>query len=456
MKKIDGYRLLHQGVIALSEMEANGMRIDISYLDKATKEITDRIKNLEEKLRGCKEYKLQRRKYGAKTNLNSRLQLGSVLFNDMEYEPLSRTATGRTQVNETVLEKINTKYTRGFIRLEKLNKLLSTYLYGIKHELCGEYVHAFFGLHLVTSYRGQSDSPNLQNIPIRDPVQGPIIRKAFIPESGSALVEIDYSSAEVRAACALSGDEKLTYDAIQGDMHRDMAAECYMLNKKDVTKKVRQAGKNSFVFPEFYGDYYKQVSANLWEAIERNKLTTASKTSLYDHLLSKGITSCGKCDPDEKAIPGTFEFHIQQVEDRFWNKRFKVYNAKRKQWIEDYNNQGYIDLVTGFRCNGPMTKNQVINMPIQGPAFHCLLWSLVKLTKELKRRKMKTKLICQIHDSIIANVPLVELDDYLILAQEITTRKIREEWNWITVPLVVEAEVSTTNWYEKKHINIGV
>jgi len=455
MTRLDGYNLLHQGSIALSEMEANGMHIDSAYLKKATEQTSYRIKALEEKLRDCDEYKLQRRRYGIKTKLTSRQQLASVLFQDMEYKPLAHTETGRPQLDETALEKINTRYTKGFIRLEKLNKLLSTYLIPIQREVCGEHLHAFFGLHLVTSYRGQSDSPNLQNIPIRDPVQGPTIRKAFIPESECAIVEVDYSSAEVRVACALSGDEKLTYDATEGDMHRDMAAECYMLNKKDVVKKVRQAGKNSFVFAEFYGDYYKQVSANLWGAIERNKLTTASGVSLYNHLLSKGITGRGECNPNEKPVPGTFEFHIQQVEDRFWNKRFKVYHAKRRQWVEEYNNQGYIDIVTGFRCNGPLSKNQVMNMHIQGPAFHCLLWSLITLTKEIKRRKMKTKLICQIHDSVIANVPLSELDDYLELANDTATKRIRKAWDWITVPLVVEAEMSTINWYEKKPAKIG-
>lgn len=446
---------MHQGAVALSEMEQNGMRIDIPYLEKVTEETSLRIKNLEEKLKSCEEYRLQRRRYGIKTNLTSRQQLASVLFQDMEHEPLAHTKTGRAQLDETALEKINSRYTRGFIRLEKLNKLLSTYLHGVRREVCGEYLHAFFGLHLVSSYRGQCDSPNLQNIPTRDPIQGPIIRKAFIPRVGCALVEVDYSSAEVRVACALSGDEKLTYDATQGDMHRDMAAECFLLNKKDVIKPVRQAGKNSFVFAEFYGDYYKQVSANLWEAIERHKLTTASGIPLYDHLFSKGITERGECDHDEKTVPGTFESHIQQVEDRFWNKRFKIYHAKRRQWIEEYNNQGHIDIVTGFRCNGPMSKNQVMNMHIQGPAFHCLLWSLIKLTKEIRCRKMKTKLICQIHDSIIADVPLPELDDYLELAEDVATKKIREAWSWITVPLVVDAEMSTTNWYEKKPVKNG-
>lgn len=455
MDRTDAYKLLHRGAIALAEVEANGMRIDVAYLDNAIAETEARIQNLEGKLRGCEEYRLQRRRYGQAVNLHSREQLASVLFNEMGHEPRSVTATGRAQLDETALERIGTKYTRGFLRLEKLTKLLNTYLMGVRREV-GEdgYLHCFFGLHLVRSYRGQSDSPNLQNIPIRDPVQGKIIRQAFIPRPGHAIVEMDYSGIEVRVACALSGDPKLTYDTTQGDMHRDIAAECYMLGTDQVLKPVRQNAKGGFVFAEFYGDWYKQVTRNLWDGIERHHLTTPDGRSLYDHLAEHGITGRGECDPRTDATPGTFEHHIKQVENRFWNERFRVYHAKRKEWVEEYKRQGYIDIITGFRCRGPMTKNQVMNYHIQGPAFHCLLWALTKLQAEIKLRRMGAKIIGQIHDSIIADVPVAELDDYLVLAHDITTRRLLEEWDWITLPLEVEAEASTVNWHEKSVVEI--
>lgn len=456
MNRADGYNLMHRGAMALAEVEANGMRIDVPYLDDAIATTKERIKNLQENLRDCEEYRLQRRRYGQNTNLTSREQLGTVLFKDMGHAPLNTTATGKAQLDETMLERIGTRYTKGFMRLEKLNKLYSTYLLAVRREVEGEYLHAFFGLHLVRSYRGQSDSPNLQNIPVRDPIQGKIIRQAFIPRPGRAIVEIDYGSIEVMVACALSGDPKLTYDAIEGDMHRDMAAECYLLDKDEVTKATRQNAKGGFVFAEFYGDWYKKVAQNLWDGIERYHLATPDGCSLYDHLANRhGITKRGACDPSAgDPVKGTFEHHIKQVEDRFWNKRFKVYHAKRKAWLESYKRDGYIDLVTGFRCHGPMTKNQIINYPIQGPAFHCLLWSLINIVAETKRRRMGALVIGQIHDSIIADVPLGEVDDYLALARDITTKRLREEWRWVTVPLRVEAEMSDVNWHEKKPVQI--
>lgn len=454
MNRIDGYKLLHHGAIALAEVEANGMRIDIPYLDGAITSTAARIAKLETRLRGCKEYALQRRLYGQKCKLTSRDQLAAVLFGELGHECHQRTATGRPQLDETALERIGGKYCKGFLRLEKLNKLYGTYLTSIRNETEGEFLHAFFGLHLVRSYRGQSDSPNLQNVPVRDPVQGKVIRRAFIPREGHAIIEVDYSALEVMVACCLSGDKKLQYDATEGDMHRDMAAECYLLDPDEVTKATRQNTKGGFVFAEFYGDWYKQVTKNLWDGIERYQLTTASGVSLYDHLKAKGITARGACDPEAKAKPGTFEHHIQATEDRFWNDRFSTYHAWRREQVDLYKEQGYIDLRTGFRCWGPMTKNQVMNYHIQGPAFHCLLWSLITLNKELKRRKMRAKIIGQIHDSIIADVPTEEVDVYLALANDIATNRLRENWDWITVPFEVEAEVAYTNWHEKKETPI--
>jgi len=450
MKIADGYNLLHRGAMALAEVEANGMRIDVPYLDKVIGTTDTRIKRLKDNLQGCEEYQLQRRRFGQTTNLHSREQLAAVFFGDMGHEPLNVTGTGRPQLDETMLERIGTKYAKGFLRLEKLMKLHGTYLLGVRREVEGEYLHGFFGLHLVRSYRGQSDSPNLQNIPIRDPIQGKIIRKAFIPRAGHALIECDYSSLEVMVACALSKDPTLTHDATVGDMHRDMAAECYLLDKADVTKATRQNTKGGYVFAQFYGDWYAACARNLWDGIDRFDLETADGCNLYDHLTAQGITGLGVVESGQEPRAGSFAAHIKAVEDRFWNKRFRVYHACRKRWIEEYRRQGFIDIVTGFRCMGPMNKNQVMNYHIQGPAFHCLLWSLTRLVREIRRLRMGAKVIGQIHDSIIADVPLAEVPDYLALVKDITTRQLLEAWPWITVPFEIEAEVSTTNWYDKK------
>lgn len=447
------YQLLHRGALALAEVEHAGMRIDLEYLDRTITETEQRIARIEEKLKEHDEYKLQRKRYGLETNLTSRDQLATVLFKDMGHECHSWTSGGSTkkrkpQLDEEALQRIDSHYTRGFLKLEKLNKLLGTYLRGVRREVEPDgLMHPFFNLHTVQTYRGSGSDINFQNIPVRDPEIGGVIRRAFIPRDGHVLVEIDYGQIEVRVACCLSGDQKLTYDTLHGDMHRDMAAECYLLEQDDVSKPLRGAAKGGFVFAEFYGDWHKQVAKNLWSAIDQQ---TKSGTVVRDHLATKGIEELGDCDPKEKARRGTFEDHIRQVEDRFWNERFSVYHRWRQDRVKQYRSRGWFELVTGFICSGIYSKNQVINFPIQGPAFHCLLWSLTELVRRMKRKKMRSMVIGQIHDSIVADIHKDELDDYVEMAIEITTKAIVEAWDWITVPLAVEVESSETNWFEKK------
>lgn len=455
MNRIDACKLFHEGAIALAEMEANGMRLDVPYLKRTMAELAERIKHLESKLRGCEEYALQRRRYGQRCNLMSDDQLGAVLFEDLGFKALAHTATGRPQLNDVMLEHLNTKYTRGYLKLKKLDKLHGTFLKGILEECEGEFVHGFFGLGTTRTYRSSSNSPNLQNIPIRDAELGPMMRRVFIPRPRCRIVETDYTGAEVRVACSLSGDQKLTYDTLQGDMHRDMACELFFLEKEQVAKPTRQTAKNGFTFAEFYGDWYKQVCKNLWDQMDRFKLALPDGTRLRDHLAKHRITERGECDAQKDTRQGTFEAHVRAVEDRFWNKRFKVYHAKRRAWIEEYSRKGYVDLVTGFRCNGPMTKNQVLNYHVQGPSFHCLLWTLTRVNEQIRKRKMKTKLICQIHDSLLADVPFEEQDDYIELTKETATTKLQKAWPWVVVPMDMEIEAAETNWAEKKKVEVS-
>jgi DNA polymerase I len=116
--------------------------------------------------------------------------------------------------------------------------------------------------------------------------------------------------------------------------------------------------------------------------------------------------------------------------------------------------RGGFKTLTGFWIEGVMGRNDVINYPVQGSAFHCLLWSLIRLQRELRWGKMRALIVGQIHDSIVADVPADELDDFLPLAKRIMTEEIRKHWKWIIVPLDIEAEVSESNWFEKKAVEI--
>lgn len=452
---VSAYQLIHEGMIALSQVEANGIAMDVPYLDRLLVSGEERIRSLKQQLLDDPLMKEWRKRFGAKTALGSRQQLGTVLFDILGYECHSRTATGKQQVDESSLERIDLPFVKQYLKLEKLKKLHSTYLKGIRREVVDGFIHPSFNLHTTASYRSSCQDPNFQNIPTRDPTIAKLIRRAFIPRPGNVLLEVDYAAIEVRiGVCYHLDPTMLEYVKTGYDMHRDMAIECFKLKPDQVSKPLRHTAKNGFVFPSFYGDYYLSITKGIWETINRVGTQTSDGVPIVEHLKSKGIKERGSCDPDSPPRAGTFESHIKQVEDRFWNERFPKYKRWR-EWIwESYQRQGWIKLKTGFVASGVMRRNEVINIQVQGTAFHCLLWSLTRMQEWLNRHKLKTLIVGQIHDSMILDVPIAELPDILAKAREIMCEKIRKEWEWIVTPLDIEAEGSDVNWYEKKAIKI--
>jgi len=146
---------------------------------------------------------------------------------------------------------------------------------------------------------------------------------------------------------------------------------------------------------------------------------------------------------------------MEKVEDYYWNERYVEYTQWKEDLLEDYNEKGYIDLITGFRCSGVMEKNQALNVPIQGPAFHCLLWSLIQLDKIRIKRKWGAKIIGQIHDSIVWDIPADEFDEVLQTSRQVMCFDIRKEFKWLIVPLEIEAEATDVDksWATKKKVN---
>lgn len=460
----EAYRLLHDGSITFSRMEHNGMRVDMGYLKEAIASTKEKYEELELQLRNDDVFRIWRRRFGDKASLGSNDQLAEVVYGAMDYPCQIYTDTGKQSSSEEALAEVDLPFTRNWIRWKKLKtKVHDTYLMGIYNEV--EYqgslalLHPSFNIHLVKTYRSSSDSPNFHNFPIRDPEMGEIIRKCFIPRPGHVLIDADYKAVEVKVAYCYHWDPMMLAYLIDPttDMHRDMAAECYMLRQDQVSKLVRYCGKNMYVFPQFYGSDYLNCCANLWRAITKMNLRVGKDNdgiSLKEHLASKGITELGACDQKRKRkpVPGTFEHHIQQVDKKFWGKRFMVYKAWKDTWYAEYQRNGGFHTLTGFTERGIMSRNDVINHPVQGDAFHCTLWSAIEIDREIRRNKMRAKLIGQIHDSINGDVPKDEEKDYIAMSKEIMSNRIRDVWRWIIVPLEVEIEVAEDNWFEKKAV----
>ncbi len=452
----EAVKLLLEGSLTLAQIEQNGIRVDTDYLHKTMDTLSKRIREKETKLRQDEVYNRWRRVYGQKTNLDAPEQLGKVLFDVLKfpYPADELTQTGKYQTDEAVLSKVDHPFVKEYLYTKKLKKVNGTFLKGIRDETIDGYLHPFFNLHKVVTFRSSSDSPNFQNFPKRNPEMYELVRRCFIPRSkGRILGEVDFAGIEVRVACCYTKDPQLIkeFTGPDSDPHGDTARQLFFLTKEQVDKKTtRDWAKNRYVFPEFYGSVYFQCAPHIWEAIEAGAKLPNSDVTIKEHLKSHGIKRLGKCNPQEKPKPGTFEYHVKTVEYSFWNDRFKVFTKWKKDWWNAYLNEGGFRTYTGFYIQGNYKRNEVLNFAIQGSAFHLLLWSLIQIQKWLRKYKMKTKLIGQVHDSMVLDIHPDELKTVIDKIKEIIAVDLLKHWKWIIVPMNVEVELAPPNgsWHE--------
>lgn len=475
----DAYKLFHDGTVALAQVESNGIRIDVPYLERTTKEVTEKVRSL---TAACKESDVWVhwcRRFGKAAKFGSSDQLMEVLVKDEGVpEPPRSAKSKKYKADEATLDRIDHPFAKSYIEIRKYNKVLGTYLGGIARETCDGFLHPSFnlaggnadddGVGGAQTYRSSSSSPNFQNMPVRDPVQGKLIRQTIISRFGlfGRILEFDFKGIEVGISVCYNDDPVLRRyvemsrscvpEDKRTDMHRDMAAQLYMVNNAQVSKAMRHRAKNMFVFPEFYGSFYVDCARDIWEDTLRGDRRTKDGVDLFEHFKGKGIHALGKCDPEHSPQPGTYEYHVKKVEDDFWNRRFKVYTAWKKRWYRQYLIDGGFYLKTGFYIQGDYRRNQVLNYPIQGAAFHCLLWCLIRLQRWMNSKRMKSKIIGQIHDSMIVDAHESELEAIVTKAQAIMREDLPAEWDWITVPLEVEVEAAKPgeSWHDKKPLAI--
>jgi hypothetical protein len=245
----------------------------------------------------------------------------------------------------------------------------------------------------------------------------------------------------------MTNDEKLIDDTINGDMHKDMAIELYKLKSLDKKHKgesqLRQGAKNGFVFPQFYGDYYKNNVPILLKWSEDVELKDG--TPINRHLSDVGLVKINK--RGTITDDSSFYKHVQKVEDKFWNERYKTYTEWKDETWSNYQATGKVPFPTGFTASGVLGRNKALNTAIQGSAFHCLLWSFVEIDRIRRKEKWKTKIIGQIHDAIIFDVYPDELEYVARVVKRVMTEDLLEAWDWIIVPLEIEMDLFEVDGY---------
>jgi len=447
------YKFFMKGTHTMSGIQLNGIHTNMKYFDETDKKLEIRIKKLKKYLSNGREAKKFKKKFHRELNIGSNQDLGKLFYEVLGKEPVL-TENGNYKTDKPTLERLNLPFVDKLTDMKRLEKAKGTYLAQFARETYKGTINPFFDLHIPVSYRGSSSKPNFQNLPKRDPEIGNLVRMGIIPRPNSVISEIDFSGAEVITSATYHHDPQFIHDITEGDMHRDLAIDLFMLPYKlmDKTrseynadqikciKKIRFFAKNGWTFAQFYGDWFGSCALTLWESVVEAGLKLPNGQTVREWLEEKGIYELGEVI-DGQPTEGSFMEHCKNVEEQMWNERFPLYTQWKKDIVEFYQMHGFIETHLGFRFQGYMDRKQCTNFPIQGTSFHLLVFTLIEVEKFIKKHNLKTKLIGQIHDSCIADVPLDEIVFYHEGVRKIVA-DLKKTFKWLTIPMEIEIELS--------------
>ena len=370
------YEVENPLVKVLTDMEFEGIKVDMDFLTSYSKELDIEAKIAEEKV-----YDLA----GVRFNLASPKQLGEVLFEKMKLDPKAKkTKTGQYATGEDVLAKLanNNPICDLILSFRELTKLRSTYVdaFPVLMNVRTGRVHTNYAQAVAVTGRLSSTNPNLQNIPIRTE-KGREIRKAFIPrDTDHVLVSADYSQIELRVVAAISGDVNMCEAFRTGkDIHTATAAKVFGVEESEVTKEMRYKAK-SVNFGIIYGQGAFGLSENL--GIPRAE--------------AKGII-----DNYKKEFPGIQKYMDNTI--NFCKENGYVETLMgRKRWLKDINSANFT--VRGF------AERNAINSPIQGTAADMIKLAMIKISAALKEGNFESKMMLQVHDELVFDVLKGELE----------------------------------------------
>ncbi len=392
----------------LAEMEMNGVLIDTDHLKSLSRTLERDMKKHEKEIFECA---------GEEFNINSPKQLAVILFEKLKLPVKKKTKTGYS-TDVSVLEELALEHALPdmILSYRQLGKLKSTYVDALPLEICKKTgrVHTSFNQTVAATGRLSSSDPNLQNIPIRSPL-GKEIRRAFIAEGSGRLLAADYSQIELRILAHLSGDEALSAAFKKGeDIHSRTAAEIFGTSIDRVDESARRMAK-AVNFGIVYGLSVFGLSRQLKIPPREAKEFIDQYFTLYRRVK-------------------TF------MEDTVEKARRLGYTTtlmNRRRYLPD--------LTSKNRQVREAAERVAINSPIQGSAADLIKVAMIRLSGELKKKKLASKMILQVHDELVFECPQKEKK----VMHELVKKQMEGVYDF-NVPLLVHLGWGA-NWNEAAH-----
>ncbi|OFN41895.1 DNA polymerase I [Staphylococcus sp. HMSC069E10] len=391
----------------LSKMEEIGIYTDINDLQRMQQELQEKLELLVQCIHDAA---------GEEFNINSPKQLGVVLFETLKLPVIKKTKTGYSTAVD-VLEQLQNEHPiiNDILEYRQLAKLQSTYVEGLQKVISNDKrIHTRFNQTLAQTGRLSSVDPNLQNIPIRLE-EGRKIRKAFKPSSeDSVILSADYSQIELRVLAHITQDDSLKEAFIHGqDIHTATARKVFGVEAEEVTDLMRRQAK-AVNFGIVYGisDYGLSQSLN----ITRKE----AKIFIDDYLAS---------------FPGVKQYMSDIVKDAKANGYVETL-LHRRRYIPDITSRNFN--LRGF------AERTAMNTPIQGSAADIIKLAMVEFDKQVQHTSYKAKLLLQVHDELIFEVPKSEVEEFSLFVEDIMEHALD-----LDVPLKVDSNYGPT-WYDAK------
>ena len=392
----------------LSEMEAEGIKIDTSYLKKLDKEFEDDLEKLKKEIF---------KKCGEEFNLNSPKQLGEILFDKLKLvSKPKKTKTGQYSTSEEVLSSLanDHRIIENILEWRSLDKLQNTYVRSLPNEVSNltKRVHSSFNQTVTTTGRLSSNNPNLQNIPIRT-ANGQKIRKAFIPKNNDYIImAADYSQIELRVIASISNEENMIDAFVNNqDIHTITASKIYNVDPENVSREQRGNAKTVN-----FGIIYGVSAFGLSQQTDLNR--SESKQMIDNYFLN---------------YPGLKKYMSDQI-DFARNNGYVETIMGRRRYLQNINSQNNM-LRSGAERNA-------INAPIQGSAADIIKIAMININSEFKKQSFKSKMLLQVHDELVFDVHNSEKDRIQDIVKTTMESAVK-----LKVPLKIDLEFGK-NWLE--------
>ncbi len=390
----------------LAEMELNGVYVDREVLKNMGLEITNQINLLEQDI-----YTLA----GINFNISSPKQLGEVLFEKLNLDHGKKLKSGYSTSIE-VLEKLKNDHPiiDKIIEYRTLTKLYTTYIESLGNYILEDgKIHTIYTQTLTRTGRLSSIEPNLQNIPIRYEY-GKLIRKAFVPSENSIILDGDYSQIELRIMSDMANVDSLIDAFKRGiDIHTKTASDIFHVNENEVTSKMRRIAK-AVNFGIIYGISSYGLSENLG-------ITPKEAKMFIDNYF--------------ESYPGIKEYMNKTIEKAYNDGYVKTLMGRRR-YIEELKNKNVFIKKSGERI--------ALNTPIQGTSADIIKKAMIDISKEFKKRNIKSKMILQVHDELVFDCLKEEVEVVSSIVKDLMENAVK-----LNVPLKVDLE-SGNDWYQAK------